>query len=66
MYVKDNYDLFLEHEMEQENRLAKLPKCAWCGEPIGDEYCYELSKGELVCESCIEQMRARTEDYIFE
>jgi hypothetical protein len=66
MYVKDNYDLFLEHEREIEKQEAKLPRCAWCGEPIKDEYCYELGRHELVCEACIEGMRVSTVDCIYE
>ena len=50
--MKDNYDLWLDHEHEQEKWLAKLPVCTCCGEPIQDEYGYYIDK-EWFCEDCM-------------
>lgn len=63
MYM-DNYDLFEQHEAEQERWLAKLPICSECGEPIQDEDCYEIN-GELICPDCLkENHRKFTDDYM--
>ena len=63
MYIPDNYDLFEQHEAEQQDRLDKLPTCICCGEPIQDEYCYEIDD-ELYCEKCMnDEYRKPTEDY---
>lgn len=43
-------------EAEDERWLRSRPVCAWCGEPIQDEYAYEID-GELICERCIEDCR---------
>ena len=43
-------------EREEERWLKSRPVCAWCGEPIQDEYCYEIN-GDLVCGRCIEDCR---------
>ncbi len=43
-------------EAEDERWLRSRPVCAWCGEPIQDEYCYEID-GDLICERCIEDCR---------
>ena len=44
---------FLTHDREQADRLDRLPKCAHCGEPIQDDYCYEY-EGEIYCEECFD------------
>lgn len=63
MYVPDNYDLFMQHEAEQDKQLEKLPTCSCCGEPIQDEYYYEIND-ELYCEECMKnEYRKSTEDY---
>lgn len=50
------YEDFLRKEAEEEKWLKTRPVCAWCGQPIQDEYAYEID-GELVCEVCIEECR---------
>lgn len=55
---------FHRWDAEQQRELDKLPKCAYCDEPIQDEYCYDIND-ELVCNVCMEEHhRKRTEDYI--
>lgn len=39
-----------EHEREAEKR----PICSECGERILDDYCYEITDGEYICEDCME------------
>lgn len=63
--MKDNYDLWVEHDAEQERQLDKLPLCAWCKERIQGEYLYNIN-GELVCEYCIEECREDADRYIRE
>lgn len=49
---------------EQQRQLAKLPKCAYCGEPIQDDKCY-LINDELVCPECLErEHEKRTDDFV--
>ena len=33
---------FLAHDAEQQSKLDRLPKCDICGEPILDEYFYNI------------------------
>ena len=40
---------------DQEQELEKYPKCAQCGEPITDEYMYEID-GEYYCEECMNDL----------
>ena len=54
-YIPDNYDLFEQHEAEQELRKEQEERCSWCGEILGDTY-YDIS-GDLVCENCIDGCR---------
>lgn len=50
------YEDFLRKEAEEARWLKTRPVCAWCGEPIQDEYAYEID-GEWVCGDCIEDCR---------
>lgn len=59
--MPDNYDLWEQHEREQEKALEELPVCAECGEPIQTEFCYEIN-GEYICEDCIEGHKVYTSD----
>ena len=51
----DNYDLFEMNERQIERRLARLPKCNKCGNPITSEYAYDVDG--LWCEDCFEEYR---------
>ena len=42
-------------DREQTDRLNSLPKCDICGEPIQDEYMYEIG-GDRYCESCMNDL----------
>ena len=45
---------FNRWDAEQQAKLDKLPKCAECGEPIQDDYCYEFNDSYL-CEECLNE-----------
>jgi formylmethanofuran dehydrogenase subunit E len=60
--IPDNYDMWAEHDAEQERELAKLPVCYECGEPIQAEECYEIND-ELICPECLDRNHKKyTED----
>lgn len=43
-------------DAEQERRLARLPRCVDCGEPIQDEMPFHFH-GDWYCESCMDSYR---------
>lgn len=55
---------FLAHDAEQQSKLDRLPKCDICGEPILDEYFYNID-GTYICEECLKsEYRKCTDDYM--
>lgn len=50
-------------EAEEQRWLDSLPKCCDCGEPIQDDYLYDIC-GDIYCEECIRNFREYTEGYI--
>lgn len=52
--LKDNFDFADEHDAEEARWLATRPVCAKCGEPIQDEYAYDID-GDLLCRECAEE-----------
>lgn len=63
-YVPDYADLYDQYEAAQQSEVDKLPKCDYCGEPIGDDYLYDIN-GDIICEECLkENFRKPVEDYI--
>lgn len=63
-YTDDPLRDYDNWEMEQSRKLAKLPRCADCGEPIQSEYYYEIND-ECICPDCLESnYRKETEYYI--
>ena len=52
MRIPDNYDAWCEYDRRQQKKLDRLPKCAWCGEPIYEKG-YRIDD-DLVCPECIE------------
>ena len=55
----DNYDIFMAHEQEKEQRLARRPVCSYCDQPIQDNFFSEID-GENVCPGCLELHFCRT------
>lgn len=63
-YIPDYNELHDRYEAEQQRQLDKLPKCSCCGEPIQDDFCFEIND-ELICEDCLNTYhRKSTDDYI--
>lgn len=52
MYIPDNYDQFTRHDAQQQAQLDRLPVCSECGEPIQDDFCFEVND-ELICDECM-------------
>jgi formylmethanofuran dehydrogenase subunit E len=51
-------------DAEQQAALDKLPVCYYCGEPIQDDFCYEIND-EIICEECLNaNFRKQTDDLI--
>ena len=54
---------FARYDAEQSRKLSELPVCCLCGEPIQDEYYYEIGV-DILCEKCLNDMhRKYTEDF---
>ena len=63
MNIPDNYDAFCRHDAEQERKLTRLPVCIECGEPIQDDFLFDIN-GDLFCENCMQDVfRKSREDY---
>ena len=60
----DNYDLWEQHDREQERQRERLPQCDYCGEEIMDEHFYIIDD-EYICPECLdENFRKATIDYM--
>lgn len=60
----DPVEDFERYDAEQQRRLSELPVCSECGEPVQDDYYYEIND-EIICQECLDRdFRKRTEDYI--
>ena len=51
--MRDSYDLWRSHDMEQERRRARLPVCCYCGEHIMQEDAVCID-GDYYCDECLE------------
>ena len=66
MFTDDPTADFAAHDAEQEAWLLKFPVCECHGEPIQDDYLFDID-GELYCEAGMkERFRKPTEKYIRE
>lgn len=67
--LPDNYDLWEQHDREQELELMKRPICCECKNHITDEYAYEIN-GDIMCWDCaeawLEQQAVDVEDLMEE
>lgn len=63
-YTDDPIADFHRHDSEQEKALENLPKCDYCGEPIQDDYYYDIDDYFLCKKHMNELYRKRTEDFI--
>ena len=63
-YSGDPLADFNRYDLERQKEIDSLPICDICGEPIMDDYLYDLD-GTLVCEDCLKaEYRKPVEDYI--
>lgn len=53
IFTDDPLSDFDRYDRQQEELLNSLPVCDCCGEPIQDEYCYEIN-GDLICADCLD------------
>jgi len=52
IFTDDPLSDFDRHDRQQKEALDKRPVCCYCGEPIQDDFCYEIN-GDLICEDCL-------------
>lgn len=53
MSCPDNYSQWEERERQHEAWLRTRPVCCSCGDPIQEDFCYEIN-GECFCEMCLD------------
>ena len=58
----DPLDDFNRRDAEEARGLESLPHCDICGEPIQDEYYYEIH-GEKICPECLNDHFRKEVDY---
>ena len=64
MFTGDPYADFVQHDIEQQRWLEKLPVCVFCGEHIQDDFVFYIN-GEIICEECAnDNFRQPTENFI--
>ena len=64
MGIPDNFDLWEQHDAEQERQLQKLPVCTYCGEPVLDDFLY-LINDEIICIGCLnDHFRKDVDEYV--
>ena len=49
----DNYELWKNHDDEEQDWLERLPKCDICGEPIQDDYLWKIEH-ITYCRGCLD------------
>jgi formylmethanofuran dehydrogenase subunit E len=54
--MPDNYDLWEQHQAEQDKQLESCDICSECGNPIQDDHYYNIN-GDLWCPNCIDDCR---------
>ena len=62
MNIPDSYDLWEAHDRKQAKRIAELPVCDVCDDPIDDDFYYEIN-GENICEHCMDQFFRKEVDH---
>jgi formylmethanofuran dehydrogenase subunit E len=65
MYYTDNPVLdAMRYDAERQAEMDRLPRCCECGEPITDDYCYEINDS-LICTECMERnYKKDTDDFV--
>ena len=57
----DNYSMWERNEREMERKLASRPVCEDCGNPIQDEFYFEV-EGDILCEECMHDRYRKSAD----
>lgn len=64
IFTDDPLSDFDRYDRQQEELLNSLPVCDCCGEPIQDDFCYEIN-GDLIFEDCLDMhFRKAVDDII--
>lgn len=64
IFTDDPLSDFDRYGKQQEEWLNSCPVCDCCGEPIQDDFCYEIN-GDLICEDCLDMhFRKAVDDII--
>lgn len=58
------YDYYSAHERDQAKWLRSRPVCPACGQPIQEDYQYDLDDGNL-CQECAERWLRNRRRYIY-
>ena len=61
MYSDDPVRDFERHDREQARRLARLPLCQICGEPIQQEFAVRINYAWF-CDRCLDEAREAVAD----
>lgn len=62
MKIPDNYDMWVDHARALEAELDRHLVCECCGEPIQDDYVWEINN-ELLCEDCAKEKYSRCAEF---
>lgn len=49
-------------EREEEQSMARLPVCSYCGHPVQEDYYYRIND-ELICPDCMEHCSRVEREY---
>lgn len=61
--MKDYNDFAAEEDYRRAELEEKLPKCTHCGNPIADDYYYDID-GDILCYDCLNDLyRKDIDDY---
>ena len=64
IFTDDPLSDFDRYDRQHEEWLNSLPVCDCCGEPIQDDFCYEIN-GDMICEDCLDMhFRKAVEDIV--
>lgn len=63
IFTDDPLSDFDRYDRQQEEWLNSRPVCDCCGEPIQDDFCYEIN-GDLICEDCLDMYFRKAVDDI--
>ena len=62
MYTDNPIADFNRHDAEETAALERLPKCEYCGEPIQDDFYYDIG-GDIMCYECLKDNYRKPVEY---